>query len=98
MEQRAENECYLRKLGKDLYQVWISEPRKITTTRIYDLVLQHSDAKQKPRMCMDDKNTNNEGNGKENKRITEQQPEKSQFTTNSKHKKQFSSKSHENEK
>lgn len=40
LDYREEKACYLRRIGTDLYKVWLPGSEKINTTRIADFVMQ----------------------------------------------------------
>lgn len=54
LEDRAETACYLRKIGTDLYEVWMPTSNKITTVRIADFILQSEDTQNTFETCNDD--------------------------------------------
>lgn len=59
LEARAVNACYLQKLSKDLYHVWLPNWTKITTTIISDFILQQADSTQKTQICQNKKELKN---------------------------------------
>lgn len=40
IEARAQDACYLRRKDHDFYQIWMPENNKVTSTWIYDFILQ----------------------------------------------------------
>lgn len=65
MEARAEDACYLRKFSNDLYQVWLPESNKITTTGITDFIVQQQDTPTPVQICRDEEKPEIDKGGKE---------------------------------
>lgn len=54
LDNKVVNACYLRRLGTDLYPVWLPDRKKITTTRISDFVLQQEETRTTQERIHDD--------------------------------------------
>lgn len=54
LENRAENACYLGKIGTDKYQIWLPESNKITTVRISDFIVHQGHDNRPVDVCNSD--------------------------------------------